>query len=289
MKNYEYFKLLAKTVMILLRVLDIFPRSWLVKFGYSKIGSKIVQRVKQNQANRWFDINGVKMYLDITNPHTWDLRNNKNYEDNVKKIFLSKINEGDTVIDVGANIGFFSLLAAMKIGSKGKIFAIEPMEQANTWLKKNFKLNDFKNDEVLEVAIGDKQGTMKMYKKTELSEMIVLDPAISKKDLIICGEINIETIDNIISKKKIEKVNLLKIDVEGFEYEVLLGCKESFKANKIENIICEIHTKYLKNRGIEEQNIYSFLKESNFSIQEINTPEETKHILATLSPHLQIT
>jgi len=271
-----------KTIMILLRVLNIFPRSWLIKFGYSNIGSKIVQRVKQNQTDRWFDINGVKMHLDITNPHTWDLHNNKKYEDDVKKIFLNKINEGDTVIDVGANIGYFSLLAAKKIGSKGKIFAIEPMKQANNWLKKNLKLNDFKNDEVLEVAIGDKQGIMKMYKKSESSEMIILNPTISKKDLIICGEINIETIDNIISQKKIEKVNLLKIDVEGFEYEALLGCKESFKANKIENIICEIHTKYLKNRGIDEQNIYSLIQENNFSIQEFNIQAETKHILATM-------
>jgi len=266
--------------MILLRILNIFPRSWLIKIGYSKIGSKIVQRVKQNQANQWFDINGVKMHLDITNPQTWDLRNNKNYEDDVKKIFLSKIKEGDIVIDVGANIGYFSLLAAKKIGSKGKIFAIEPMKQANNWLKKNLKLNDFKNVEVLEVAIGDKQGTMKMYKKSESSEMIILDPTISKTDLIMCGEINIKTIDNIISQKKIKKVNLLKIDVEGFEYEALLGCKESFKSNKIENIICEIHTTYLKNREIDEQDIYSFIQENNFSIQELSIYAETKHILA---------
>ena len=144
MKNYECLKIFVKTIMILLRVLNIFPRSWLIKFGYSKIGSKIVQRVKQNQANRWFDINGVKMHLDITNPHTWDLRNNKNYEEDVKKIFLSKINEGDIVIDVGANIGYFSLLAAKKIDSKGKIFAIEPMKQANNWLKKNLKITGTK-------------------------------------------------------------------------------------------------------------------------------------------------
>lgn len=269
-----------RKIMILLRILNIFPRSWLIKIGYSKIGSKIVQRVKQNQANQWFDINGVKMHLDITNPQTWDLRNNKNYEDDVKKIFLSKIKEGDIVIDVGANIGYFSLLAAKKIGSKGKIFAIEPMKQANNWLKKNLKLNDFKNVEVLEVAIGDKQGTMKMYKKSESSEMIILDPTISKTDLIMCGEINIKTIDNIISQKKIKKVNLLKIDVEGFEYEALLGCKESFKSNKIENIICEIHTTYLKNREIDEQDIYSFIQENNFSIQELSIYAETKHILA---------
>ncbi len=101
MKNYECLNLLTKTIMILLRILNIFPRSWLIKFGYSNIGSKIVQRVKQNQTDRWFDINGVKMHLDITNPHTWDLHNNKKYEDDVKKIFLNKINEGDTVIDVG--------------------------------------------------------------------------------------------------------------------------------------------------------------------------------------------
>jgi len=282
MENNEYLGLLSKLVLILLRMLNIFPRSWLVKFGYSKLGSKLVQWVKQNQADRWFDIDGVKMYLDITNPQTWDLRDEKSYEDNVKKIFLSKINKGDTVIDVGANIGFFSLLAAKKIGSRGKIFAIEPLKQANNWLKKNLKLNSFENYKVLEVAVGEKQGTMKMYKKSKSAEMIILDPTVSKDDLLICGEINIETIDNIISTKKIEKVNLLKIDVEGFEHEVLLGCKESFKAKKIENIICEIHTKYLKNRGIEEQSLYTLLRKNNFLTKDIDIQEETKHILATL-------
>jgi len=282
MENNEYLGLLSKLVLILLRMLNIFPRSWLVKFGYSKLGSKLVQWVKQNQADRWFDIDGVKMYLDITNPQTWDLRDEKSYEDNVKKIFLSKINKGDTVIDVGANIGFFSLLAAKKIGSRGKIFAIEPLKQANNWLKKNLKLNSFENYKVLEVAVGEKQGTMKMYKKSKSAEMIILDPTVSKDDLLICGEINIETIDNIISTKKIEKVNLLKIDVEGFEHEVLLRCKESFKAKKIENIICEIHTKYLKNRGIEEQSLYTLLRKNNFLTKDIDIQEETKHILATL-------
>jgi len=222
------------------------------------------------------------MYLDITNPHTWDLRNNKNYEDNVKKIFLDKISEGDIVIDVGANIGYFSLLAAKKIGPTGKIIAVEPLEQANNWLKKNFQINNFENCEVLEVAIGDKQGIMKMYKKSKSSEMAIMDPGISKTNLLVSGEIEIDTLDNIISKKKIDRVNLLKIDVEGFEYEMLLGCKESFKEKKIQNIICEVHGKYLKNRGIDEQKIYLLLEENGFKIKEINIQTETKHILAML-------
>jgi len=195
---------------------------------------------------------------------------------------LSKINEGDVVVDVGANIGYFSMLAAKKTGPSGKVFTIEPMQQANTWLKKNFKLNNFENYEILEVAIGDKPRMMKMYKKSNSSEMIILDPDVSKTDLIICGEIQVESIDNIISKKKIDKINLMKIDVEGFEYEVLLGCQKSFEEKRIKNIICEIHSKYLKNRKIDEQKIYSLLRENHFIVQEVEKHVDTKHILATL-------
>jgi len=70
--------------------------------------------------------------------------------------------------------------------------------------------------------------------------------------------------------------------VEGFEYEVLLGCQKSFEEKRIKNIICEIHSKYLKNRKIDEQKIYSLLRENHFIVQEVEKHVDTKHILATL-------
>ena len=190
------------------------------------------------------------MFLDITNPHTWELIGGREHEDQVKKTFMNNINEGDTIIDVGANMGEFSIIAAKKVGQKGKVISIEPLKQAVSWLEKNLTLNCFSNYEILEKAIGKNKGIMTLYQKSESSQHGMLDPDISEKKLVNTGEIIVDTIDDIISSRNITKVEMLKIDVEGFEYEVLCGCKNSFKENKIKKIICEIHSQFLKIRRL---------------------------------------
>jgi len=270
--------------LFILKILNKVPRPLLIKFGYSRIGSKIVKLFKEKQTQKWYEVGyGVKMYLDITNPHTWDLVEGREYEDKVKKIFEKSINEDNTVIDVGANIGEFSLIASKKVGSRGKVISIEPLKQATKWLKKNFELNEFANYEVIEKAAGDKVGEMTLYKKSESSEMGIMDPQITEKKLLSDGTILVDTIDNIISSRNIKAVNMLKIDAEGFEYEVLCGCKEAFKEKKIKKIICEIHLSYLKKKGVNEEIIYSFLRQNGFSFEFIGTDEDRPHILAKLS------
>lgn len=121
---------------------------------------------------------------------------------------------------------------------------------------------------------------MTLYKKSDGSEIGILDSAITEKELVTDRKISIDTIDNIISSRNISKVDMLKVDVEGFEYEVFLGCKKSFKQNKIKKIICEIHSTYLKNKGIDEKTIYSLLEKNNFLIKNIQTSGDRTHILA---------
>ena len=77
-------------------------------------------------------------------------------------------------------------------------------------------------------------------------------------------------------------INLLKIDVEGFEYEVLLGCNDALKKNKINKIIIEIHSEFLKSKGINEELIYTFLKEHGFNIKKIQeiSSKQTSNIIA---------
>lgn len=269
--------------MIVAKILNKIPRSVLIKFGYSKIGSKLVKSFKEKQSQKGYSVGyGVKMYLDITNPHTWDLIEGKEYEDRVKENFEKSIKEEDIVIDVGANIGEFSLIAAKKVGPKGTVISIEPLKQATNWLKKNFELNNFSNYEIIEKAVGNQVGEMTLYKKSESSEVGILDPQITEKRLLVDGTILVDTIDNIISSRNIRIVDMLKIDVEGFEYEVLCGCKESFKEKKIKKIICEIHLSYLKKKGVNEETIYSFLKQNGFSFEFIGTDKDRPHILAKL-------
>ena len=269
--------------MLILKLLNKVPRPLLIKFGYSKVGTKLVKLLKEKQSQRGYEVGyGIKMYLDITNPHTWDLIEGREYEDRVKEIFEKNIKEGNTVIDVGANIGEFSLIASKKTGPNGKVISIEPLKQATNWLKKNFVLNNFSNYEIIEKAVGEKIKEMMLYKKSGGSEMGILDPQVTEKELLQDGTIMVDTIDNIVQSRNIKTVSMLKIDVEGFEYEVLCGCKDSFQKNKIKKIICEIHSSYLKKKGVGEETIYSLLKQNGFSITRIVTNEDRPHILATL-------
>jgi len=270
--------------LLIAKILNKIPRSTLLKFGYSKIGSKLVKIVRKRQLQNAYDVGyGVKMFLDITNPYTWDLIEGREHEDDVKKTFMNNINKDDIIIDVGANIGEFSLIAAKKVGHKGKVISIEPLKQAVSWLEKNFMINGFSNYEILEKAVGKNKRTMTLFKRSDSSETGILDPNISEKKLVNTGEIIVDTIDDIISSRNIKKVEMLKIDVEGFEYEVLCGCKNSFKEKKIKKIICEIHSSFLKKKGLDKNSIYTILKENEFSISVLDSSEERSHILATLS------
>jgi len=157
--------------LLILKLLNKVPRPLLIKFGYSKVGTKLVKLLKEKQSQRGYEVGyGIKMYLDITNPHTWDLIEGREYEDRVKEIFEKNIKEGNTVIDVGANIGEFSLIASKKTGPNGKVISIEPLKQATNWLKKNFVLNNFSNYEIIEKAVGEKIKEMMLYKKSGGSE-----------------------------------------------------------------------------------------------------------------------
>lgn len=245
------------------------------------MGSKIVKIIRKRKSRTWYEIeNDIKIYFDLTNPHTWDLIQGKDPEKKIKQIFLNNIKEDDTIIDVGANIGQYSLIAAKKVGPTGRVISIEPLKETAEWLKKNFLLNNFNNYVILESAVGSESGSRALYKKSGSGGQGFLDPKVDGKQLHKTMEINVETIDSIVSLRKIEKVDMLKIDVEGFEYEVLLGCTRSFKQNKIKKIICEIHSKRLEYKGINENTIYSLLRENGFSIDLVEKNEKTAHILA---------
>ena len=250
-----------------MKFLDIFPRSLLIKFGYTSFGSKLVKTLRKKNTKTWYELkNGIKLYLDLTNPHTWDLIQDKDPEIKVKQVFLDNINHNDTVLDIGANIGEYSLVAAQKIGKLGRVISIEPLTETAYWLKKNLELNDFNNCEVLEIAIGGTTGQMKLYKKSESARMRRLDSTADGKNLIESTNVKVMTIDSLLKSKKIEKIDMIKMDVEGFEYEVLVSCKESFNQNKIKKIICEIHLDYLKKKGIDKNKIYELLTNNGFSV-----------------------
>jgi FkbM family methyltransferase len=132
---------------------------------------------------------------------------------------------------VGANIGFYTVLLADKVGKNGKVYAFEPDKTNFEILVKNIKENNLENVVVVNAAVGRKSETKILYKSEENlgDHKLYKTPLGSAASPLDEGEtVKIIKLDDYIK----EPINLMKIDTQGWEPEVIEGAKELIKKNK---------------------------------------------------------
>ena len=196
--------------------------------------------------------------------------NNGTFEPHITRIFKSIIKKGHICLDIGANIGFHSIYMSKLVGKEGKIYAFEPIKFIQKKLNTNIHLSGLKNIQVVPVAVGSENKTSSIYEFNENSfdqgssslfenEYIV--------DLIKGGHIDLKQetckeirIDDWIRKNKIKKIDLVKIDIEGGEYNALLGMKDIINTMQ-PIIIMEYKSSRLDKLNISNENISLLLKE----------------------------
>lgn len=162
------------------------------------------------------------------------------------------LNEGDVVIDCGANQGIFSLSFKSKIKNSGVIFCIEPFDYATKKIKNNFILNKYKNFFIYKNIVSNKIGLTKIYYSEGITDASIVH---KKNNYKIIKSI---TIDYLAKKHDLKKINFIKLDIEGAEYPALLGAKNSI--SKFKPII------YLENNDKKNfKLIINFLKKSHYS------------------------
>lgn len=141
-------------------------------------------------------------------------------EKNKIKKFVSN---GDVVVDVGANIGLFSLILSDLVGEQGQVYSFEPIPLLKKKLVNNINLNRIKNVKTFESGIGDKESEIEIFLNPEQSG---LSSAVAKPSGNYTSQkVKLTTLDNFFLSRK-EKVSFIKIDTEGYEPQVLLGAKE---------------------------------------------------------------
>jgi FkbM family methyltransferase len=167
------------------------------------------------------------------------------------------------VVDCGAHIGKYTILASKATGKKGKVIAIEPHPENYEVLIKNVKLNKCRNITPLMYAVCNKEGRMRLnIGKNNTEHSMKIDYGES------FIEVDATTLDSLFRKLKLKRVDWLKIDVEGVEVETLLGARKSLKAGKIKNIVIELHDPKKVGRGYEKK-IASMLKRNGYSVEKI--------------------
>lgn len=154
------------------------------------------------------------------------------YEPFESELLIKNIKKGDIVIDVGANIGYYTLLFAKKVGENGKVYAFEPDPVSFAILKKNIKDNKFKNVEAFNMALSDKQEDLSLFISDENlgDHRLYDDHKIERKKTTV----KTKTLDLFFTDKEIEKtkISLIKIDTQGYEPFVIKGAQELIKNQK---------------------------------------------------------
>jgi FkbM family methyltransferase len=162
-------------------------------------------------------------------------------EPHVQEALHDSLTEGNVFYDVGANVGFFTIIAARLVGSSGKVFAFEPLPQHVAALKRNVELNEFRNIEILTTAVAalDGTGALQLHGKSEDSLRAKLETAGSLKGADELVPVKVVSIDSEI-QRGLAPPDVVKIDVEGAELDVLTGMKETLQAHG-PTVICELH------------------------------------------------
>jgi FkbM family methyltransferase len=144
----------------------------------------------------------------------------------VQAVLARQLKAGDVVYDVGANVGFLSVIAARLVGPQGAVFAFEPLPDNAAMVRRNADANGFRNVQVIEVALADHSGTGDLA-LASYSGGSALAYAATPPDRAGTLQVELRSIDDLVEREGFKPPSLVKIDVEGAELGVLEGMERT--------------------------------------------------------------
>jgi FkbM family methyltransferase len=223
------------------------------------------------------EIQGSKMYINIKETDPIMRQTFQSYasglihEEVTTKLFKEIIKKGDTVIDLGANIGYFTLLASKLVGANGKVFAFEPAPKNFEYLIKNIELNDYKNIVAIQKAVSNHNGKTKLYLSPYDSGHHTINRSdgieayrLGRAGDVVSIDIETVTLDDYL-KDKGYKVDVMKIDIEGAEPLAFDGMRKTLSKNQNIKIFLEFFPLLIEKMGNSPKEFIELLLK-NFNI-----------------------
>ncbi len=172
---------------------------------------------------------------------------------------ICDINPKDIVIDIGAHIGSFTLLASKK-ANKGKVLSYEPSQESFKLLKENVKINNGNNIILHNEAVGKNSGEGYLFQHKNNAENSLYKKSNNKK------KIHLTTLAEIFRKYQLNKCDVLKLDCEGAEYDILFSSGNQL--SKVKKIILEYHepTYFGIDNKYSVNSLMEFLKKKGFKV-----------------------
>lgn len=184
------------------------------------------------------------------------------YEANTVKILAQVLRPGDTYVDIGANEGYFCVPAAKLVGPGGRVVAIEPQARLAEVLRRNFALNHSRV-ELLAVAIAAEAGSATLHLTPSMNNS-ASGLAAPTSYRLETQTVPTVTLAQLIADNRLATPLVVKMDIESWEHEAILGSPEIFRAGLVRVLLLELHPALLQKRGLDPEAVPRFLVECGY-------------------------
>lgn len=172
---------------------------------------------------------------------------------------------GDTYVDIGANEGHLCVEAASLVGPAGRVIAVEPQTRLQAVLRRNLTLNG-SAAEIVAMAVSDRETEADLHLAPDTNNACS-GLAAQTRYAVPVERVRCTTLANLLRKHQAERPALLKMDIEGFEHEAILGSQELFRSRAIPLFLLELHEGTLAQRGLDPQAVPRFLRDCGYQLR----------------------
>lgn len=215
------------------------------------------------------------------------LRYGGNYEVDESEFCLSYVQEGMTVVDVGANIGLYTLLFGMRVGAHGAVHSFEAESLNFNRLRQNVRLNEMDQVRANHLGVFSSSGTidLNVYPERFAAWHTIGSPQLPDPDdpsrivrPIKVEQVQAVSLDDYCAENSIQRIDLLKVDVEGAEMDVLLGCEQLIAEDRIGCILFEASRPQIEGMGRQPDEVFKHLIERRFRIFSLSAGQLSEEV-----------
>jgi len=193
------------------------------------------------------------------------------YEAGTTRLLEQIIDPGDLVVDIGAHVGYFSLLAARQVGPQGKVYSFEPDPSNYRLLQRNIEANGYTNITATQKAISKASGSAQLMLSSRDNGTHSLYAQDSRDADVVT--VNLVSLDEFLVDEGWPKVDLIKMDVEGAEMDALEGMSRLFKESSKLKLVMEFNPVLLRSASVDPLEFLAKPVELGFTVNVIGEQE----------------
>ncbi len=215
---------------------------------------------------RQIEIHGATVVLNPTDPVVSGALHFGVYEKAETRFFKSACRDGMTFLDVGANLGYYTALATRAVGPNGRVLAVEPDPDSFGYLEQTIAANAVGNVQAFPVAASDAPATLPLYISTDNRGDNRLYASGEDRPQV---EVTARPLDALLRENKIDKVDLIKIDVQGYEPKVIAGLRETITASPNLTLLTEFWPQGIDEAGENANDFLQTLRGLGLTLHEL--------------------